>query len=439
MTIVDVDPDVYYAAGTACNTSATQLYTVHADVVSALRDCGGMAGTSDEGRQWAASYDSRVLDLLAALGDVIAALDNYGDVLRQAGFNHALADNSASIATSPPPEPPPAPVVSPGCTPASPPSAGGPGNGLVDGALGLADQVGIPVPDGDTGKLEAAASAWVGVGQASQLIDAISHLNNAAVSFADVTSPEVAIIDDDLLELKGSVEAIREAADELAASCREYRSNLDELRTELKGILEDLAVELAVTAAIAVAASFVTFGLAAAAGSAKAAHTVSKFARIIANAVTAWNLSKRISHGVKTSKDLSRLRQVMQRIRQLGKKGADGAPSSSSAVRTIEVKPLNVSRSQIEAKFKHADEFGVTEPRGKAGFDEFERVVKGHVDDASTKHIDGTYRGNPAILNYNPNNGLVVVQSPTGEFISGWKVSPAQAANILNSGKLGGG
>ena len=47
--------------------------------------------------------------------------------------------------------------------------------------------------------------------------------------------------------------------------------------------------------------------------------------------------------------------------------------------------------------------------------------------------------GNPAILNYNPSTGTVVVQSPTGEFVSGWRVSQAQAANILNQGKLGGG
>jgi len=83
--------------------------------------------------------------------------------------------------------------------------------------------------------------------------------------------------------------------------------------------------------------------------------------------------------------------------------------------------------------------FGVTEPRGKAGFEAFENAVKQHVDDPATMHINGTYRGEPAIPNYNSNNGLVVVQSPTGEFISGWRVSPAQATNILNQGKLGGG
>jgi hypothetical protein len=101
--------------------------------------------------------------------------------------------------------------------------------------------------------------------------------------------------------------------------------------------------------------------------------------------------------------------------------------------------PLTIDRSQIEAKFKHAQDFGVTEPRGKAGFDAFEKAVSEQVEDPATMHIAGTYRGNPAILNYNPSTGTVVVQSPTGEFISGWRVSQAQATNILNQGKLGGG
>jgi len=83
--------------------------------------------------------------------------------------------------------------------------------------------------------------------------------------------------------------------------------------------------------------------------------------------------------------------------------------------------------------------FGVTEPRERAGFDAFEKAVIAQVNDPATMHIAGTYRGNPAILNYNPSTGTVVVQSPTGEFVSGWRVSQAQAANILNQGKLGGG
>ncbi|MBP1819327.1 PPE domain-containing protein [Mycobacterium sp. OAE908] len=114
-------------------------------------------------------------------------------------------------------------------------------------------------------------------------------------------------------------------------------------------------------------------------------------------------------------------------------------PQLGPGVKLAPETPLIIARSQIEAKFKHAQDFGVTEPRGKAGFDAFENAVQEQVSDPATMHIAGTYRGDPAILNYNPSTGTVVVQSPTGEFISGWRVSQAQATNILNQGKLGGG
>jgi hypothetical protein len=114
-------------------------------------------------------------------------------------------------------------------------------------------------------------------------------------------------------------------------------------------------------------------------------------------------------------------------------------PQLGPGVKLAAETPLTTTPSQIEAKFKHAQDFGVTEPRGRAGFDALEKALSEQVNDPGTMHIAGTYRGNPAILNYNPSTGTVVVQSPTGEFISGWRVSQAQAANILNQGKLGGG
>jgi hypothetical protein len=75
----------------------------------------------------------------------------------------------------------------------------------------------------------------------------------------------------------------------------------------------------------------------------------------------------------------------------------------------------------------------------RAGFDALERAVSEQVRDPSTIHIARTYRGNLAVLNYHPSTGTVLLQSPTGEFISGWRVSEAQATNILNQGKLGRG
>jgi hypothetical protein len=75
--------------------------------------------------------------------------------------------------------------------------------------------------------------------------------------------------------------AVLDGCRELAQSCMDYKAALEDLRDQLLGILEDLAIELAVTATIAILASCVTFGAGAAAGTAKAAHTISKFAGII--------------------------------------------------------------------------------------------------------------------------------------------------------------
>jgi hypothetical protein len=65
--------------------------------------------------------------------------------------------------------------------------------------------------------------------------------------------------------------------------------------------------------------------------------------------------------------------------------------------------------------------------------------VDSFVGDSSTVRVSGTYRGNSAILNYNPTSRLVVVQSPDGAFDSGWQMGPGQLQNVITRGSLGGG
>jgi hypothetical protein len=99
--------------------------------------------------------------------------------------------------------------------------------------------------------------------------------------------------------------------------------------------------------------------------------------------------------------------------------------------------PLQTDLRQIEEKYSdHAGDFGVTDPRGRAGFDNFERTLKQFVDDPRTMHIQGTYRGQPVILNYNPDSGLCVIQNLDGTFVSGWKLGPDQAQNVVTRGSL---
>jgi|GEM_PF-5808475 len=45
-------------------------------------------------------------------------------------------------------------------------------------------------------------------------------------------------------------------------------------------------------------------------------------------------------------------------------------------------------------------------------------------------------RGNPVIHYLNPKTGLNVISSPSGEFISGWKLNPTQIKNVREHGGL---
>lgn len=101
------------------------------------------------------------------------------------------------------------------------------------------------------------------------------------------------------------------------------------------------------------------------------------------------------------------------------------------------------SDKKVQKKYSaHAKDFGLTDDQGnplpwnKANGDKFRQAVDDHINDPATKHYDGYYRGDPAILDYNPETGLVVVRSPSGDFISGWKASAQQAENIVKRGSL---
>lgn len=104
-----------------------------------------------------------------------------------------------------------------------------------------------------------------------------------------------------------------------------------------------------------------------------------------------------------------------------------------------ELPPLAISRQSAESKFKHADAFGVIEPRGSSGFMSFEKVIQSFLDEADTVRVRGTYRGAPAILSYNSETLHVIVQDPEGKFISGWRMTDRQYRNVLSRRSLGGG
>jgi len=89
------------------------------------------------------------------------------------------------------------------------------------------------------------------------------------------------------------------------------------------------------------------------------------------------------------------------------------------------------STRQLQKKFKHAADFGVTGPYTRARATRFEQALRAHVENQMTVVIQGTYRGELVTHFVNPQTGLHVMRGADGAFVSGWCLTTDQLANVL--------
>jgi hypothetical protein len=322
----EVNTEQFYSVGKSLFDNAKNMWDAFDVNVKILGDTGSMAGTDDAGAAWAKSYDQRVADVLGAVNDLNLAMENYGRVVIQVGDNHAVAEHNATPGSQgPPPAKPPTPA-SASKTLSVPPSAGGTSEGLFDSAIGLLQEIGVPVPNGDTAKIEKAASAWDRLATVYQTTTVVEALGVEARIFTESKTPEDDYIATDINQLRDSAQVILDGCAELSQSCKDYKSHLDDLRNELDGILHDLEVELAIDATIVIFASLVSFGTGAVAGIAKAAATIKRFGTIIKDAIKTWKITKKVGEGVKRVHDIPGVRKSLERLKNMGRKDKDGNP-----------------------------------------------------------------------------------------------------------------
>jgi len=100
---------------------------------------------------------------------------------------------------------------------------------------------------------------------------------------------------------------------------------------------------------------------------------------------------------------------------------------------------IGFTRSQLQHGFKHAEDFGVAGNANNKTLAEFSAAIQNHVTAPGTQVIQGTYRGQSVTHFVDPSTGLNVIRDTSGNFLSGWKLSPQQLEHVLTSGKLGGG
>ncbi|WP_280422672.1 polymorphic toxin type 24 domain-containing protein [Nocardia carnea] len=323
MTFINVDPATYYEAATIVNQAATAFFTAYAQQLKGLETTNAMAGSAGPGRDWAVSYDEQVRNTNNLVTALTMLADRYTSALNQIGHTYALGDHNPTSGSPPPAKPPNPPLAFSSC-PVPPPSAGGPGSGLVDDGLDLAKKIGIdlPVPDGDTDKLHTAATVWKTLAAAPEITNLPTELERAAALFQTVTAPEVATIDDDLRTLKTAAEDLIAIFTDLAGECAHQRTAHDNMKGQLSDALNWFAIELgkevAVTAALAVAASLISFGVGSAAVTAvragKFANLVTKIVERLRGIVTAAGLRKLVTLTRNTTDTRTKLERLHDAI-----------------------------------------------------------------------------------------------------------------------------
>ena len=99
----------------------------------------------------------------------------------------------------------------------------------------------------------------------------------------------------------------------------------------------------------------------------------------------------------------------------------------------------NTTALQLQKKFKHAEDFGVTGNYSPANAQRFDDAIQAHVNAPGTQRIEGTYRNNPVVHHVDPDTGLNVITTPDNDFVSGWRLDQVPLEHVLTHGGLGGG
>jgi Colicin D len=105
-------------------------------------------------------------------------------------------------------------------------------------------------------------------------------------------------------------------------------------------------------------------------------------------------------------------------------------------VSAADPRTITFAARQLQRKFKHGADFGVMGKYSREQATMFERAMRAHVENETTLVIPGTYRGELVTHFVNPQTGLNVMRDAQNAFVSGWRLTPVQLANVLTRRSL---
>ena len=443
------------------NTAATTLW-------EALVGLSGMAGGDEVGEKFAARYDPAVTSLLAVLQSGIAAFGGISRGLVVTGRNYATAEHHSTARGGVPLPDFADPLVVDEVVFGVPDTAAG---GHVSGVNRFLAKY---WPQGDDGKLDQAAAAFEA---AQRSLTSLGEDAQACVNGLLASNMSPALTDFSGVWTKvwayggGSMGQATDACGSLASACRQFASSIRSAHHKLEAI----AAAVGVVTTAGVLLTVFTVGLSDAGAAAldaeiagDAAVVASEFAVEVSAEVEAAIEAELVPMLEAAAADLPEIEVVEAELEQTVTEieeevkvpvrsggGSDEPPGGGNKPPTGGGPPEDpppgedppgedpadprINDKQVEKKFKHAKDFGVEEGRGRAGFDAFKAAIKRFMDDPANTTVRGTYRGDPAIIVYDADTGLVVVEDSAGNFVSGWRMTAEQLRNVMENGSLGGG
>jgi hypothetical protein len=235
MTTLTVNTQVYFDAAAQCSRLADQLGAAFKTLDDALAGCGGMAGYNWAAAEYNANPDPTTRGAAPTLPG-------------------SYTDEDYSCYAPPPT------------------AEGSNGDGL-DSNLSCTGQLltavsgkGAQVPNADSEKLSAAASAWDAFAAHNAVSTAAATIKTISGAFSTVQSPDVADITDHFAALSTAADTVHTTAAGLAKPLHQQHDDLIALRNDFHTPMTDLGAALAaaLTGAVVIGVIAVfTFGAAA--------------------------------------------------------------------------------------------------------------------------------------------------------------------------------
>ncbi|MGV9674779.1 putative toxin [Nocardia sp. NPDC003482] len=237
MTLVDVDPELFYEACAAYDQASRDASKALRALDNALRQAKNMTGSDDGGKKWGSNYFIAAVEASVTAGMAIDVLVRMAALLRQTGVSH---DQSEEASRMNGPNPEQLPPSDPGgetytMRPPKDPSGGSrpepPGWAVV-----------MPKTqwiDGDVGQLNTTAGAWTAASSAYRALD--DHIKPKMKQLSNSTkTPELADIETDNATVLDALSVLADALTQQAGATSGYADNLDAAQ---KGIEWELQLQ----------------------------------------------------------------------------------------------------------------------------------------------------------------------------------------------------